>query len=557
MPDSNNSSKNENQKIAPQSFDAPGLNKSDIADNNAAKIESQNTHTRLEIIDNRRWWHSQFNLMLAVFSLLVIASLLFVSLSPKPSSTSYVTLVKQDGDEVKDSAAVKQESAEDQAPWDEQRRAQARVDAQDILSGLLNNKKILEAQDVQQWAGQEYQSALEQADSGDNFYKQQDYRSAIDAYQDAAQQMQSLQTRLPEILKERIRDGLVALEQGQSAIAKQQFQQALALDRNSISALKGLGRAETLDQVIELYAQGQDLEQQFKTDDRLESLQAATQKYQQALELDKDYVVAQQAIDRLSNLDADKRYRQSMTKGFNSLFAKRYSSAKSAFSKALKIKPNDVTAKEAYTQSQSSNRSASLTSVLSTAKKHEANEEWSSALSNYQAVLQRDANQVSAKLGQIRSRARSDLDERLVTALSDPLALSKGSVRDKAKQALADARGISRKGVRLNKQIKQLELALSDLNQTIKIVISSDSQTQVSIVKQGSKRIDLGKFSTKNLSLKPGRYVIRGVRLGFQDVRKEIDVLPGTLEVESISISCTESVGGAVNNTATTNQGWG
>ena len=218
---------------------------------------------------------------------------------------------------------------------------------------------------MSQWAGQEYQSALEQADLGDNLYKQQDYRSAIGAYKEAAQQMQSLQTRLPEILQERIKDGFAAIEQGQSAVAKQQFQQALALDKNSIPALKGLGRAQTLDQVIELYAQGQDLEQQFKTDDRLESLQAAKKKYQQALELDEDYEIAEQAIDRLSGFDADKRYRQSMTKGFNNLFAKRYSSAKSAFSKALKIKPNDVTAKEAYTQSQSSNRSASLTSILS------------------------------------------------------------------------------------------------------------------------------------------------------------------------------------------------
>ena len=545
------------QRIAPQSFDAPSSDKRDIVENSSTKNESKSSHTRLEITDNSRWWHSQFNLMLAVFSLLVVAAFLFVSLSPKPSSNSYVTLVKQDGEEIKDAAAVKQANIEEQAPWDEQRRAQARTDAQDILSGLLNDKKILEAQGVQQWADQEYQSALEQADLGDSLYKQQDYRLAIGAYQEAAQQMEDLQGRLPEILKERIKDGFIAIEQGQSALAKQQFQQALALDRNSISALKGLGRAQTLDQVIELYAQGDDLEQQFKTDDRLESLQAATEKYQQALSLDKDYVVAQNAIDRVADLNADKRYRQSMTKGFNSLFTKRYSSAKSAFGKALKIKPNDVTAKEAYTQSVSSNQSASLTSILSSAKKHEANEEWSSALSNYQAVLQRDANQVSAKLGQIRSRARSDLDQRLVTALSDPLALSKASVRGKAQQALADARGISRKGVRLNKQIKQLELALSDLNQTIKIVISSDSQTQVSIVKQGSKRIDLGKFSSKNLALKPGRYVVRGVRLGFQDVRKEVDVLPGTLEVESISISCTESIDGAANNTVIINHGWG
>ena len=292
------------QRIAPQSFDAPSSDKRDIVENSSTKNESKSSHTRLEITDNSRWWHSQFNLMLAVFSLLVVAAFLFVSLSPKPSSNSYVTLVKQDGEEIKDAAAVKQANIEEQAPWDEQRRAQARTDAQDILSGLLNDKKILEAQGVQQWADQEYQSALEQADLGDSLYKQQDYRLAIGAYQEAAQQMEDLQGRLPEILKERIKDGFIAIEQGQSALAKQQFQQALALDRNSISALKGLGRAQTLDQVIELYAQGDDLEQQFKTDDRLESLQAATEKYQQALSLDKDYVVAQNAIDRVADLNA-------------------------------------------------------------------------------------------------------------------------------------------------------------------------------------------------------------------------------------------------------------
>jgi len=544
--------KNTYQKIEAQTFDAPGSKQAKSKQHKVVSTTADG-HARIDVSNDIKWWHSQFNLMIAVFSLLVIAALMFVSLSPDPLAKPNVTLVKRDGSVSKSEVAASSNEPEEVAPWDEKRRAQARTDSQEILSGLLKTQKALEAQEVEQWAEEEYQAALEQAALGDQLYKQQDYQSAIAAYESAAEQMNALKGKLPEILKQKVDAGFVAIDEGKSGLAKELFQEALALDKNSIIALKGLGRAETLDQVLELYAQGQELEQSFKTSDDLSSLNSATSKYKEALKLDKDYSLAQDAINSVASLAADKRYRQHMSKGFNSLFTRKYSSAKKSFASALKVKPNDVTAKEAYTQSLSSNRSASLTSLIGAAKKHEDNEEWARALSNYQTVLQRDSNQVSAKLGQIRSKTRDDLDGRLAFALSDPLALSKASVREKANQALSDAKGISRKGPRLNQQISQLESALGDLNQSIKIVLSSDAQTEISLVKAGSKRIDLGKFTTKNLALKPGRYVVRGVRLGFRDVRTEIDVLPGTSDVKSFSIRCTEPV----NGTAKLSQGRG
>ena len=41
--------------------------------------------------------------------------------------------------------------------------------------------------------------------------------------------------------------------------------------------------------------------------------------------------------------------------------------------------------------------------------------------------------------------------------------------------------------------------------------------------------------------------MVQGVRLGYKDVRKEIEVVPGTSDVKSISVRCTEPV----NDTAT------
>ena len=68
-------------KIIADTFDAPGS----VVNEPAADSGNVYNHTRLEIKNEQRWWHSQFNLMLCVFALLGVAALLFVSLSPAPS----------------------------------------------------------------------------------------------------------------------------------------------------------------------------------------------------------------------------------------------------------------------------------------------------------------------------------------------------------------------------------------------------------------------------------------------------------------------------------------
>ena len=183
-----------------------------------------------------------------------------------------------------------------------------------------------------------------------------------------------------------------------------------------------------------------------------------------------------------------------------------------------------------------------MSSLISSAKGLEKSEEWAAALSTYEAILQRDPNQVSAKLGTIRSQARKQLDQSIVNVLADPLALSRTSERAKAEKILADAKAIKAKGRVLSNQISQLDSALKQVDNTIKVSFNSDELTDVSLVKAGSKAIRLGRFKTKNLALKPGRYVIRGTRLGFRDERKDIELRANGEAVQVFSIACTQSV---------------
>jgi len=536
--DQNEIGKNAIEAVA---FDAPDTTQHATQSTNNVNLGRRELLTR----DDAPWWHSQFNLMLCVFGLLVVAAGLFIVLSPDPGAEKVSnTLVSAQG-ETSTAASSVAEPDDTPAPWDESRNKQARVDSQDILSELLKSKKELEAKNVTDWGAQAYQSALDKAAQGDEFYKVKDFQNAIATYQQALSEMQGLDALIPDILNTLIKQGNNAIDQGKTGLAREKFQAAVALDRNNIPALEGINRAATLDQVLGLIRDAVVDEQEFQSSDDIEFLSLASDKYDQALTLDSRTEDAKTGKQRVAERIADKQFRDAMSKGFSALFARRYGSAKQGFADALKIKPNDEAASSAYRQSLASDKRSSLASMLASAKRLERNEEWASALSTYQAVLQRDPNQVSAKLGKIRAQARKQLDVSVKAVLSDTLALSRGTQREAAENVLADAKRIKSKGAVLSQQIASIEASLKQVDSTIKVSFTSDGLTDVNLTKAGSKKIRLGKFAVKNLSLKPGRYTISGVRLGFKDERREIELRVSKEDIQTFSIACKTPVGGS------------
>jgi tetratricopeptide (TPR) repeat protein len=481
---------------------------------------------------NQRWWHSQFNLMLAVFGLLAMAAVLFILLSPPPE------VDQPDYPSIETKALI----PDSQTPWTQSRQAEARSESQAILSNLLASKKSLEQKDVLEWAPERYQNALDLARQGDELYAQSDFADAVQAYQRAVDQMDSLYDLLPAIINARLGEGDVAIKQGKSELAKQRFVQVLGIDGGNLRATEGLGRAEKLDQVLQLLSQAADKEKEFTESANLETLVSAKNGLQQALAIDQKYQPIAQAINRIDTAIVEKRFQMAMSDAYQALFNNRYSNASKAFSNALKIKPGDPTATSALQQSLASNKNASLTSLLRDAKTLEDQEQWGIAQSNYQTVLQRDINQVSAKIGSIRSRARAQLNSQIEKVLSDTLSFSQTQQKAEAAKLLADARAIKQKGPRLAQQIALLESALTDSDASIKVSLRSDSLTHVSLQKVGSKALKLGQFSLRKMALKPGRYIAIGVRLGFQDVRKEIELYPAGDSIKSITVQCDQAI---------------
>jgi len=89
----------------------------------------------------------------------------------------------------------------------------------------------------------------------------------------------------------------------------------------------------------------------------------------------------------------------------------------------------------------------------------------------------------------------------------------------------------------LESQATRLRDTLRLYDIPVALVLQSDGLTRVTLQRVGG----MGSFTRKELSLKPGRYVLTGDRPGFRDVRREFTVLPGSTGLV-VDVRCTESV---------------
>lgn len=69
------------------------------------------------------------------------------------------------------------------------------------------------------------------------------------------------------------------------------------------------------------------------------------------------------------------------------------------------------------------------------------------------------------------------------------------------------------------------------------VTLRSDNLTSVTVYRIGA----LGNFTEHSLQLKPGHYVIVGTRVGYRDVRRELNVAPGNAP-PALLIQCVEPI---------------
>jgi len=427
------------------------------------------------------------------------------------------------------------------SPFEEAQLARQRRSAQDILASLLERQSELEAFAVEEWAPDAFNEALAQAEEGDTFYRQGDFEQAEALYQQADDSLAELQAARDDEYQSAMESGQMAMDEGDAETAMAAFGLASRIQPSSQDAADALDRANVLEEVMALLADGQSLAEAGE-------LESARDRYQEALNLDPAHPQAQALKIEIEQTIVDRNFSAAMSAGFTALQSGDIDTAIASFQDALAIKPGSDQAEAAIQQARDQVELSEIARIREQAEAHEANERWQQAIDAYQEALDLDGNLIFAQDGKDYSQRRLQLDQLMQANLDDPLRLSDQAVYQEAQNVLAVASDLAsdlrqdgiHPGDRLLSQIDELTVVLDKVIIPKDITLTSDGSTFVTLYRVA----ELGTFEQTTVTLTPGRYVAVGTRSGYRDVREEfvvgLDDAPA-----AVSIRCHDQIASA------------
>ena len=402
--------------------------------------------------------------------------------------------------------------------------------AEQALADWRQAQTDLEAIGGPQWGADAFAALSAQADAGDAAFLAADFAAAAEHYATAARDARQLAARAPEALVRLLAEGRAALEAGDGAESKLNFELALKIDPQNSVAREGLARAAKVAEVTALMASGDAHETAGR-------LALALTDYEAALALDPDWQPARTAVPRVRDQIAADQFQRHMSAGLTALGRKAYDEARREIDKALTFNPQAPEARDALTQIETAAREDRIARLRTLAGKAESDEAWDQALAYYRQVQGIDPAVRFAAQGVVRTGERLRLEKRVTYYMDHPDDLGRDAYLAEAEDLLTELKRLDPRGPHLQSQIASLERMVQNARTPVVVTLRSDEQTVVTVYRIGR----LGQFATRQLELRPGTYTIAGARDGYKDVRHTLRIRPGQGPTQVV-IQCTEKI---------------
>jgi tetratricopeptide (TPR) repeat protein len=405
-----------------------------------------------------------------------------------------------------------------------------RLAAEEAAARYREASEALQQKAAPEWAPREWSAATARAGDAVAAISSRDYARAVKLYDDALQRLRAISEQADAAFERALAAGAAAIEARASVDAVKAFKMALMIRPADRKAQHGLGRAERLDEVIALFADGESQE-------KAGALAQARRHYADAAKLDPEFAPVRAALARVDARLAAARFDEVMTRGLAQLEQSDWSGAERSFSAALKIRPAHAAAADGLARAQEGRQRESLARLQRDARLLEPSERWEEALALYRRAEAIDPTIAFASEGIARARRMIALHARIDAYLAKPERLYSAAVRTEVSQFLATLDNEATLGPRLAQERQRLETALKRASTRITVKLSSDNATEVTLYRVGR----LGQFQNREIALTPGTYTLVGSRPGYKDVRVELTVSPES-DSPSVFIACEDRV---------------
>ena len=201
--------------------------------------------------------------------------------------------------------------------------------------------------------------------------------------------------------------------------------------------------------------------------------------------------------------------------------------------KAKAYRPESPEVGDALAQVDQAIRLARIEDLRKKAERAEELENWEKALTFHLAVLELDANIQFASQGRERALTRIQMEKRIEFYLHNPSVLESDQQLENAVSLVHELEDIDPKGPALKAGINDLSQLVKAAQTPVRVTLESDNLTEVAVYRVGK----LGRFSVRELNLRPGTYTVVGMRDGYQDVSQKIVIKPNQSSV-SITVKC-------------------
>lgn len=164
-------------------------------------------------------------------------------------------------------------------------------------------------------------------------------------------------------------------------------------------------------------------------------------------------------------------------------------------------------------------------------------EKWQEVITKYNDILVLDNTNVFAVDGLNLAKEINELIKQINILNYTPILLTKIENLDKANNLLESASNYTQVSKKLLKIVNLLEYNVKLANEPAVVNIKSDDKTDIKLKKVGI----IGKVKNKTLSLKAGKYIFEGKRLGYKTILIEKEI---ALEEKNVflEIICNERI---------------